>query len=136
MKPSLILAATIRVVSFLFGCFLILASITVASLGGPQETVPVLSPLLTLPLAACLLASGFFSVAIWGERMARSVRHRAITALLLMLPLAFGASQLLSPIHPEMRGQGLFFFLPALGALICTVWPWTWGAVRTASKNS
>lgn len=124
-SPVRILAASIRIVSFLFGCFIIVASIPIAFIGGamPQETIPAVSPLLTVPLAACVLASGFLSFALFGGRAVNSLRQRVITTLLLMLPLALGASQLLSTIHPEMRGIGLFLFVPASAALVCSLWP-------------
>jgi len=120
-----LLAAAARTISFLFGCLIIVASIPVALIGGAmqQETVPLVSPLLTVPLAACVLASGFLSFGIVGGSTANALKRRVITVLLLMLPLALGASYLLAPIHQQLRGQGLFFFVPALVVLLCTLWP-------------
>lgn len=127
MKPLRMLVASIRILSFLFGCFIVVMSIPVAFIGGaaPQEAVPVISPLVTTPLAAFLLASGFLSFGVLGGAATSSRRQRSITALLLMLPLAFGAMMLLAPAHQMMRGMGLFFFVPASSALLCTVWPGT-----------
>jgi hypothetical protein len=132
------LAASIRILSFLFGCFIVVLSIPVAFIGGaaPQDTVPLISPLVTTPLAAFLLASGFLSFGVFGGATTSSRWQRSITALLLMLPLAFGAMMLLAPAHQLLRGMGLFFFVPALVTLLCNVWPWGWRSGRKTANNT
>lgn len=137
-KPLQLVGASIRIAAFLFGCFVIIASIPLALIGAtvPQETVPAVSPVLTVPLVACALAAGFLLFGIFGGGTASSPRKRLVTALLLVLPLASGAALLLAPAHQMLQNTGLFFFVPALVALFCTVWPGRWHVGHGAANNT
>ncbi|MGV7208917.1 hypothetical protein ACLB1G_13800 [Oxalobacteraceae bacterium A2-2] len=125
MKFSTLLSNTIRGISMTFGCLIVVASIPLALLGGaaPQDTVPTFSPLLTTPLAAFILASGFFYVAIFGRRLATSRWQYWFGGLLLAIPLGVGISLLRTPEEQRLHFPGLFFFVPACLLFLCSIWP-------------
>jgi hypothetical protein len=104
---------------------MIVASIPIALLGGaaPSDTVPTMSPLLFVPLIACLMASGFFYVAILGQRLAGYRWHYWIADLLLTVPSATGIALLLSPEEQRLSFLGFVLFGPACVLFLCTIWP-------------
>ncbi len=138
MNPLLIIFASARILAFMVGCFIIVCSLPLAFGVGsvPSDTIPDVSPLLVVPAAACLLASGFLLFGIFGGATTCSTRQRIGTAVLLMLPLALGASMVFSRAHPEWSTIGLFFFVPASIALVCVVWPERWQAASEIADSN
>ena len=123
MTSSTLLAYAIRLASLAFGAFVIMASIPLAMLGAavPSEYAP--PPLLALPAAALLIASGFFYVGLVGRRMAKSRLHHVLAGMLLAVPLALGGSLLIASHGREWQLMGWFFLVPASLLFVCTVWP-------------
>lgn len=137
MNMPLILATLIRVASFLFGCFVLLVTMFFLLAGSamPQETVPVVSPLILGFFLACLISSGFFYVAAMGKRFVLCLRHRIVAAFLLTPAFALGAKFLLDQNHPESLGESYFFFIPSLVVFLCTVWPWCFASAGSNTRE-
>jgi hypothetical protein len=125
MRPATVFAYILRGAAFLFGCDIVLKSIFVALLGSaaPSDTVPTVSPLLIVPMIGCLMASGFFYVALSGQRLARSRLRCWIAVFLLAVPLTSGISFLATPEEQMLHATGFFLTAPACVLLLCTIWP-------------
>ncbi|WP_322403166.1 hypothetical protein [Massilia luteola] len=125
MRPKTAFAYILRGAAFLFGCYIVLKSIFIALIGGaaPSDTVPTVSPLLTVPLIGFLMASGFFYVAVLGQRLANSRLRYRIAGLLLAVPLASGISLLATPEEQMLHATGFFLAAPACLLLLCAIWP-------------
>jgi hypothetical protein len=76
-----------------------------------------------MPLAACLIASGFIYIGLLGRRMAKSRLHYVLAGLLLAAPLVLGIWLLTPPRGHEWQPVGLFFLVPASLLFACAIWP-------------
>jgi hypothetical protein len=115
MKPRQMLVTAIQIASLTVGWLIIAASIPLAFIGGaaPSDTVPTWSPLVVVPLGACVLASGFLYIGVLGKSLTKSRAHRVFAALLLVAPLIAGMKLLLTSENQGLHPFGFFLFVPA-----------------------
>jgi hypothetical protein len=119
------LSPIVRLASLGLGCLVVVASLPIALLAGaaPSDTVSDVSPLLYVPLAALVLASGFLYVGIAARRLAASGWHRLVAGLLLAIPLVAGVFLLLTPPPQRLHPFGVLLVASACVVLVCAIWP-------------
>jgi hypothetical protein len=124
MKPRQMFVTTIQIGSLIVGWLIIAASIPLAFIGGaaPIDTVPTWSPLVVVPLGACVLASGFLYIGVFGKNLTKSRAHRVFAALLLVMPLIAGMKLLLTPDNQGLHPFGFFLFVPACILFFGAIW--------------
>lgn len=125
MKPTAILAYSIRLASLLYSCIVIMGSIVLTLLGSgmPSENVQTVSSLLVIPLAATLIVSGHIYVGLAGRRMSKSRLHYVFAGTLLAVPLVLGGWLLTMSNRHELQPFGTFILLPASLLFVCAIWP-------------